>query len=125
MSVIPRMILAPRWPDWKKRERVSSAFLLPNRRLCSGDGRFPFTTLLGLASSKSSNDNMSTKPLSCALLSSFTIDPVAGLVSARLESLGLACQWFVGQFKQYPQLILADNSELAAARPQVVILAVA
>jgi FkbH-like protein len=68
---------------------------------------------------------MSAKPLSCALLSSFTLDPVAGLVSTRLESLGLACQWFVSPFNQYPQLIVADNSQLMAAQPQVVILAVA
>jgi FkbH-like protein len=67
----------------------------------------------------------SAKSLSCALLSSFTLDPVAGLVSARLESLGLRCQWFISPFNQYPQLILADNSELAAANPQVVFLAVA
>jgi FkbH-like protein len=68
---------------------------------------------------------LSAKSLYCALLSSFTLDPVVGFVSSRLESLGVGCRWFVSPFNQYPQLILADNSELAASRPQVVILAVA
>jgi len=68
---------------------------------------------------------MSAKPLNCALLSSFTLDGVTGLVGGGLESLGVGCRWFVGPFNQYPQLILADNSELAAANPQVVFLAVA
>lgn len=68
---------------------------------------------------------MSAKTLSCALLSSFTMDSVTGPVSARLEPSGVECRWFVGPFNQYPQLILAENSEMVAFRPQVVILAVA
>ena len=35
------------------------------------------------------------------------------------------CRWFIGPFNQYPQLILDDESELLAANPQVVFLAVA
>jgi FkbH-like protein len=68
---------------------------------------------------------MSANILNCALLSSFTLDPVAGLTSAGMDALGLKCQWFVSPFNQYSQVILADNSELASFRPQVVILAVA
>jgi FkbH-like protein len=37
----------------------------------------------------------------------------------------VGCQWFVSPFNQYSQVILADNSELEAFRPDVVILAVA
>src|SRR5262249_1164975 len=61
----------------------------------------------------------------CALLSSFTLDPVANLVSSRLETIGARCRWFTGPFNQYPQLILDDQSELLMANPQVVFLAVA
>ena len=68
---------------------------------------------------------MSAKTLSCALLSSFTLDPVVGLLNARLHPLGVGCCWFVSPFNQYPQFILADKSDLAAAHPEVVILAVA
>lgn len=68
---------------------------------------------------------MSAKSLGCALLSSFTLDAVMGMVSACLEPRGVKCDWFIGAFNQYPQLILADNSGLVAAQPKVVILAVA
>ena len=68
---------------------------------------------------------MDRKGLCCALLSSFTVDPVANLVTSRLEKIGVMCRWFIGPFNQYPQLILDDESELLAANPQVVFLAVA
>jgi FkbH-like protein len=68
---------------------------------------------------------MSGKGLSCALLSSFTLEPIAHLVSSRLETSGISCRWFIGPFNQYPQLILDDASELLTANPQVVFLAVA
>lgn len=68
---------------------------------------------------------MTAKPLSCALLSSFTLDRLPDLVNRRLEAAGVDCHWFVAPFNQYPQFILDQNSELFAAAPQVVFLAVA
>ena len=68
---------------------------------------------------------MTAKPLSCALLSSFTLDRIPDLVNRRLEAAGVVCRWFVAPFNQYPQFILGENSELFAAAPQVVFLAVA
>ena len=68
---------------------------------------------------------MNTLPLRCALLSSFTLDPLPPLVTADLSKNGGACQWYVGAFNQYPQLILRENSELYAFAPQVVFLAAA
>jgi FkbH-like protein len=65
------------------------------------------------------------RTLSCALLSSFTLDQVANLATSRLETIGVSCRWFVAPFNQYAQTILADDSELVAASPQAVFLAVA
>lgn len=68
---------------------------------------------------------MTSKSLSCGLLSSFTLDQLPGVLRDRLESTGVNCRWFVGPFNQYPQLILTPDSELIATNPQVVFLAVA
>src|SRR5215469_15206933 len=66
-----------------------------------------------------------SKLLSCSLLSSFTLDQLPVLVSRTMEKEHVECRWFVGPFNQYPQLILSPDSELVAARPQIVFLAVA
>jgi len=68
---------------------------------------------------------MKAKSLPCALLSSFTLDQVSGMVNSRLERDGVNCQWFVAPFNQYPQLILSEPSELVAQAPKVAFLAVA
>jgi FkbH-like protein len=68
---------------------------------------------------------MKAKSLPCALLGSFTLDQVVGMVTSRLEPAGVNCQWFVAPFNQYPQLILSEPSELLAQAPKVAFLAVA
>jgi FkbH-like protein len=68
---------------------------------------------------------MRTSTLQCALLSSFTLDNLPHLVEKRTQDDGFQCHWFVSPFNQYPQQILADDSPLYAAKPQVIFVAVA
>jgi FkbH-like protein len=68
---------------------------------------------------------MNSRSLKCGLLSSFTLDALPGLVNKCLEPAGIDGQWYVSPFNQYPQLILAEDSELVAFAPQIVFMAVA
>jgi FkbH-like protein len=68
---------------------------------------------------------MSSKSLRCALLSSFTLDQLHPLVTESLRSSGIACEWYIAPFNQYPQLILKEDSDLIAFAPQLIFFAVA
>src|SRR5262245_38848642 len=68
---------------------------------------------------------MRTSSLQCALLSSFTLDNLPPVVEKLTQDDGIQCDWFVSPFNQYPQQILAADSALYAANPQVIFVAVA
>jgi hypothetical protein len=68
---------------------------------------------------------MSGARIKCALLSSFTLDQLPGLVNERAAAAGLECEWYVTPFNQYPQQILEKNSALHTFRPSLIFVAVA
>lgn len=47
------------------------------------------------------------------------------LVTESLRAADVACEWYVAPFNQYPQLILAEDSDLITFSPQLVFFAVA
>jgi FkbH-like protein len=68
---------------------------------------------------------MSVARIKCALLSSFTLDQLPGLVNERAAAAGIECDWYVAPFNQYPQQILEENSALHAFRPSLIFVSVA
>ena len=64
------------------------------------------------------------KRIRMALLSSFTIDPLAIYVNVKSRLAQLHPEIYVAQFNQYQQEILDENSGLYAFKPDVIILAV-
>ena len=64
------------------------------------------------------------KRIRMALLSSFTIDPLAIYVNVKSRLAHLHPEIYVAQFNQYQQEILDENSGLYAFKPDVIILAV-
>ena len=68
---------------------------------------------------------MSSERIKCALLSSFTLDQLPGLVNERAAASGVECEWYVAPFNQYPQQILEENSALHTFRPSLICVAVA
>jgi FkbH-like protein len=64
------------------------------------------------------------KRIRVALLSSFTIDPLAIYVDVKSRLAQLHPEIYVAQFNQYQQEILDENSGLYAFKPDVIILAV-
>jgi len=64
------------------------------------------------------------KRIRVAMLSSFTIDPLAIYVDVKSRLAQLHPEIYVAQFNQYQQEILDENSGLYAFKPDVIILAV-
>ena len=68
---------------------------------------------------------MSVARIKCALLSSFTLDQLPGLVNERAAAARIECDWYVAPFNQYPQQILEENSALHTFRPSLIFVSVA
>ena len=64
------------------------------------------------------------KKVRIALLSSFTIDPLAIYLDIESRIAGLYPEIYVGPFNQYPQEILNDESKLYRFNPDLIIIAV-
>jgi FkbH-like protein len=64
------------------------------------------------------------KKIKIALLSSFTIDPLAMYIDIKSRLVGLYPEIYTGPFNQYQQEILDKGSKLYAFKPDVIILAV-
>jgi len=64
------------------------------------------------------------KRIKVALLSSFTIDPLAVYIDIKSRLAGLYPEIYIGPFNQYQQEILDEGSKLYAFKPDVVVLAV-
>jgi len=64
------------------------------------------------------------KRIKVALLSSFTIDPLAVYIDIKSRLTGLYPEIYIGPFNQYQQEILDEGSKLYAFKPDVVVLAV-
>ena len=64
------------------------------------------------------------KRIRIALLSSFTIEPLAAYLDIGARLIDLSSEIYVGPFNQYSQEILSDNSTLYRSDPDMIILVV-
>jgi len=64
------------------------------------------------------------KRIRIALLSSFTIEPLAMYLDIESRLIGLYPEIYIGPFNQYPQEILDDHSGLYKFDPDIIIIAV-
>jgi len=69
-------------------------------------------------------DKLELRPYRCAILRSFTVEPVVPILKACAFVAGIDLTVHVGQFNGYAQELLDEGGALYAARPDAVILAV-
>ncbi|MCU1238594.1 MAG: FkbH like protein [Candidatus Solibacter sp.] len=69
-------------------------------------------------------DALTLTPCRCAILRSFTVEPVVPILRAMAYGHGIALDTHIGEFNAYAQEILDPGSALYRFRPDVVVLAV-
>ena len=88
--------------------------------------REPGTALAGfvVSSFEKMRDHLDLKPYRCAILRSFTVEPLVPLLRACAFIAGMDLSVHLGQFNTYAQEILDDSGPLYEFAPDAIILAV-